>query len=99
MMKTLIILLIASLTILSIPGCKKSAVAEAKDETPPINTVYIYDNYFVPTSITVTNPNTEITWVNKGSSNHTVTVVLLVQRAISQGCYLKILIPQHYLPT
>lgn len=72
MKKIFIIFIIVSLTLISITGCKKNEAVDG-EETPPANTVYIYDNYFLPATLTIFNPNTEITWVNKGSSNHTVT--------------------------
>ena len=53
-------------------SCKTNDAVGDGEETPPVNTVYIYDNYFLPSTLTISSPNTIITWVNKGSSSHTV---------------------------
>ena len=42
------------------------------EENPPANTVYAYDSFFKPTSLTV-SVGTAVTWVNKGAVVHTVT--------------------------
>ena len=75
LMKRLIyVFIIMSLFVISMTSCKTNDAVGDGTETPPANTVYIYDNFFQPATLTVSSPNTIITWVNKGSSSHTVTV-------------------------
>ena len=73
MRKFIYIFIISLLFIISMTSCKTNDAVGDGSETPPANTVYIYDNYFLPSTLTVSSPNTIITWVNKGSSSHTVT--------------------------
>ena len=75
LMKRLIyIFIIMSLFVISMTSCKTNDAVGDGTEIPPANTVYIYDNFFLPSTLTISTPNTIITWVNKGSSSHTVTV-------------------------
>ena len=74
-MKRLIyIFIIMSLFVISMTSCKTNDAVGDGTEIPPANTVYIYDNFFLPSTLTISTPNTIITWVNKGSSSHTITV-------------------------
>ncbi|MCK4890350.1 MAG: hypothetical protein KAS97_10500 [Candidatus Aminicenantes bacterium] len=74
MKRVIYIFIIVSLFVISMASCKTNDAVDDGTETPPANTVYIYDNYFLPSTLTISSPNTVITWVNKGSSSHTVTV-------------------------
>lgn len=65
MKKGLYLFIILTLTWL-IVGCKTT-----EQVTPPENTIWIHDNAFEPSVLTVT-PNTVVTWVNKGSLNHAI---------------------------
>lgn len=65
--------LLVLISVLLVASCYKSSTMEQTQAPPPApNSVNIGDDFFNPSSLTVT-AGTIVTWTNRGSRGHTVT--------------------------